>query len=74
MQPTHQSTWLQKPSMTIQRIQAGEGMTGEDLMDLVDCDVGEPEWCEWANLVGYEEAIAATIQEAEGDPKTMQEA
>jgi hypothetical protein len=29
--------------MTIQRIQAGEGMTGEDLMDLVDCDVGEPE-------------------------------
>ena len=70
----HQSTQLQKPSATIQRIQAGEGMTGEDLVDLVDCDIGELEQCEWANLVGYEEAISATIQEAEGDPKTMQEA
>jgi len=30
--------------------------------------------CEWANLVGYEEVITATIQEAEGDPKTVQEA
>jgi Reverse transcriptase (RNA-dependent DNA polymerase) len=74
MQPTHQSAWLQKPSTTIQRIQAGEGTTREDLTDLADCDAGEPEWCEWANLVGYEEAIAVTIQEAEGDPKTMQEA
>jgi hypothetical protein len=49
-------------------------MTGEDLADLADCDAGELEWCEWANLVGYEEAIAMVIQEAEGDPKTMQEA
>jgi Reverse transcriptase (RNA-dependent DNA polymerase) len=73
-QPMHQSTQLQKPSVTIQRIQAGEGMTGEDLMDLADCDVSELEWCKCANLVGYEEAIAMTIQEAEGDPKTMQEA
>ena len=46
MQPTHQSAWLWKPSVTIQRIQAGEGMTGEDLADLADCDAGEPEWCE----------------------------
>jgi Reverse transcriptase (RNA-dependent DNA polymerase) len=73
-QPMHQSAQLQKPSATIQRIQAGEGTTGEDLADLADCDVGEPEWCKWANLVGYEEAIITTIQEAEGDPKTMQEA
>jgi hypothetical protein len=47
--------------VTIQRIQAGEGMTGEDLADLVDCDIGEQEQCEWANLVGYEEAISTTI-------------
>jgi hypothetical protein len=61
MQPMCQSAQLWKPSVTIQRIQAGEGMTGEDLVDLVDCNVGELEWCEWANLVGYEEAIAAII-------------
>jgi hypothetical protein len=36
-------------------------------------NTGEPEQCEWANLVGYEKAITTTIQEAEGDPKTMQE-
>jgi hypothetical protein len=60
-QPMHQSARLQKPSATIQRIQAGEGTTREDLMDLADCDVGELEWCEWANLVGYEEAITTTI-------------
>jgi hypothetical protein len=60
--------------VTIQRIQAGEGTTGEDLVDLADCDAGEPERCEWANLVGYEKATAVTIQEAEGDPKTVQEA
>jgi len=30
--------------------------------------------CEWANLIGYEEVIAATIQEMEGNPKTVQEA
>jgi Reverse transcriptase (RNA-dependent DNA polymerase) len=65
---------LRKPSTTIQRIQAGEGTTGEDLVDLADCNAGELEQCKWANLVGYEKAIAATIQEAEGDPKTMQEA
>jgi hypothetical protein len=74
MQPTHQSAQLRKPSVTIQRIQAGEGTTGEDLADLANCDAGEPEWCQWANLVGYEEAIAVTIQEAEGDPKTVLEA
>jgi hypothetical protein len=49
-------------------------MTREDLVDLADCNVNELEWCEWANLVDYEETIVATIQEAEGDPKTMQEA
>jgi hypothetical protein len=70
-QPMHQSAWLWKPSATIQRIQAGEGMTGEDLADLADCDAGEPEQCGWANLVGYKEAITMTIQEAEGDPKTV---
>jgi hypothetical protein len=37
-QPMHQSAWLQKPSATIQRIQTGEGTTGEDLADLADCD------------------------------------
>ena len=46
-------------------------MTGEDLADLADCDAGEPEQCGWANLVGYKEAITMTIQEAEGDPKTV---
>jgi len=30
--------------------------------------------CEWANLIGYEEVIATMIQEAEGNPKTVQEA
>jgi hypothetical protein len=67
-----QSAQLRKPSTTIQRIQAGEGTTGEDLADLADCNAGEPEQCEWANLVGYKEAIATTIQEAEGDPKCHQ--
>jgi hypothetical protein len=74
MQPTCQSAQLRKPSATIQRIQAGKGTSREDLADLAGCDVSEPKWCEWANLVGYEEAIAVTIQEAEGDPNTMQEA
>jgi Reverse transcriptase (RNA-dependent DNA polymerase) len=74
MQPMCQSAQLWKPSVTIQRIQAGKGTTGEDLADLADCDAGEPERCEWANLVGYEKAITVTIQEAEGDPKTVQEA
>jgi hypothetical protein len=74
VQPMCQSTQLRKPSTTIQRIQAGEGTTREDFTDLADCNAGEPEQCEWANLVGYEKAIAATIQEAEGDPKTVQKA
>jgi hypothetical protein len=60
--------------VTIQRIQAGKRTTGEDLVDLADCNVDELEWCKWANLIGYKEAIALTIQEAEGDPKTMQKA
>ena len=61
MQLTHQSAQLQKPSTTIQRIQAGKGTTREDLIDLADCNVNELKQCKWANLVGYEEAITMTI-------------
>ena len=34
----------------------------------------DPDPSEWANLVGYKEIITATIQEVEGDPKSIQEA
>ena len=34
----------------------------------------DPDPSEWANLAGYEEIIATTIQEVEGDPKSVQEA
>jgi len=73
-QPTHQLARLWKPSRTIQRIQAREGTTGEDYADLMEYKDNNADHCEWANLVGSKEVIAATIQEAEGDPKTVQEA
>jgi hypothetical protein len=44
-------------------------MTGEDLADLADCDAGELEWCEWANLVGYEEVIAMVIRRQRETPR-----
>jgi hypothetical protein len=66
-----QSAWLQMHSTTIQRIQAGEGTTREDFLDLMSCNDDEEEWFNWANLVGYEEVIAIMIQEVEGDPKTV---
>jgi len=43
-------------------------------MDLVEYKEDDADRCEWANLIGYEEVIAAMIQEAEGNPKTVQEA
>jgi len=73
-QPTCQSVRLWKPFATIQRIQAREGTAGEDYADLVEYKDNNADHCEWANLVGYEEVIAAMIQEMEGDPKTVQEA
>jgi hypothetical protein len=45
-QPMCQSAWLQKHSATIQRIQAGEGTTREDFLDLMDCNDDEEEWFE----------------------------
>ena len=41
-------------------------------MDLTEYDDDDDtDWCEWANLVGYEEVIATMIQEMEGNPKAV---
>jgi hypothetical protein len=39
-----QSAWLQKHSTTIQGIQAGEGTTREDFVNLMNCNDDEEEW------------------------------
>jgi transposase InsO family protein len=70
-QPTRQSTRLRKPSALVRRIEAGEGTAGEELAGYAEDDEDPSEW---ANLAGFEDVIAATIQEVEGDPKTVQEA
>jgi len=70
MQPMWQSTRLQKPSALIRRIEMGEGTAREELSGYVK---DNEDLSEWANLVGYEELIATTIQEVEGDLKSVQE-
>src|SRR6267142_598588 len=69
-QPTRQSTRLRKSSALIKRIEAGEGTAGDELAGYVE---DNPDPSKWANLAGYEEIIAATIQEVEGDPKSVKE-
>jgi len=70
-QPTRKSTRLWKPSTVVKRIEAGEGTAGDELAGYTE-DNEDPS--EWANLAGYKELIAATIQEVEGNPKSVQEA
>jgi len=71
VQPTWQSTRLWKPSAVVKRIEAGEGTARDELVGYAEDDEDPSEW---ANLTGYKEIIAATIQEVEGDPKSIQEA
>ena len=71
VQPTRQSTRLWKPSALVKRIEAGKGTAGDKLVRYAEDD---PDPSKWANLAGYKEIIAATIQEVEGNPKSVQEA
>jgi len=70
-QPTRQSTRLQKPSTLVKRIKAGEGTARDELAGYAEDD---PDPSKWANLAGYKEIITMTIQEVEGNPKSIQEA
>jgi len=69
VQPTRQSTRLWKPSALVKRIEVGEGTAGDELAGYAE---DNPDPFKWANLAGYEEIIATTIQEVEGDPKSIQ--
>jgi len=62
---------LWKPSAVVKRIESGQGHCRDELAGYAEDD---KDLSEWANLTGYEEIIAATIQEVEGDPKSVQEA
>jgi len=70
-QPTRLSIRLWKPSAVVKRIEVGKGTARDELAGYAEDD---EDLSEWANLTGYKEIIAATIQEVEGDPKSVQEA
>jgi hypothetical protein len=78
-QPTRQSARLRKPSALVRRIEAGEGTTDGHLSAYADMpalaevtdDHDEPDW---VYAAGFDDIVAATIQEVEGDPRSVAEA
>ena len=60
-QPLRRSGRLRQPSGYQRRLAAGEGTTGEEIVD-------------YAYLAGFDDMIAAAIVDADNDPKTLAEA
>ena len=78
-QPTRQSTRVKKPSALIRRIEAGEGTADGSpppqahFASLTHTPL-EPQAHEFAFFAGAEEIIAAAVQDADGDPKSVPQA
>jgi hypothetical protein len=78
VQPMRQSMHVQKPSSLVRRIEAGEGTTDGHLSTHTDVTLltsmptqSDPEW---AYCADFNDIIAATLQDIEGDPKSVGEA
>ena len=78
VRPTRQSTRVRKPSALARRVEAGEGTTDghlsahADVTPLTTVPIeSEPEW---AYCAGFDDIVAATLQDIEGDPKSVGEA
>ena len=73
----HQSMHVQKPSALMRQLEAGEGTIDRNLSTYASTDPlisqlsdTEPEW---ACPVDIDDIVTATLQDAKGDPKSVEE-